>query len=109
MNMAGGSIQVGAFVDRASSDVSRAGAHGFIRKPASVPEMRSFVRSTFDKQSPDGVLPPASREAENVSGLDQLTGSSPSMQLVYKLVRKVASLEASVLIRGESGTGKELI
>src|SRR4051794_26197843 len=31
------------------------------------------------------------------------------MQLVYKLIRKVANLEASVLISGESGTGKELI
>jgi DNA-binding NtrC family response regulator len=31
------------------------------------------------------------------------------MQLVYKLIRKVANLDASVLITGESGTGKELI
>jgi transcriptional regulator with PAS, ATPase and Fis domain len=31
------------------------------------------------------------------------------MQTVYKLVRKVANLEASVLVTGESGTGKELI
>ena len=46
---------------------------------------------------------------ENVAGLDQLTGSSASMQRVYTLVRKVADLDASVLVRGESGTGKELI
>ena len=31
------------------------------------------------------------------------------MQQVYDLVRRVASLNASVLITGESGTGKELI
>jgi DNA-binding NtrC family response regulator len=31
------------------------------------------------------------------------------MQMVYKMVRKVANLDASVLITGESGTGKELI
>jgi len=46
---------------------------------------------------------------ENTNGLDQLTGSSAQMQLVYKLIRKVANLEASVLVTGESGTGKELI
>ena len=31
------------------------------------------------------------------------------MQVVYKLIAKVANLEASILITGESGTGKELI
>jgi transcriptional regulator with GAF, ATPase, and Fis domain len=31
------------------------------------------------------------------------------MQEVYKLIRKVAPTESTVLIRGESGTGKELI
>jgi transcriptional regulator with PAS, ATPase and Fis domain len=43
------------------------------------------------------------------SGCDQLIGSSARSQVVYDLIRRVADLEASVLITGESGTGKELI
>jgi DNA-binding NtrC family response regulator len=38
-----------------------------------------------------------------------IIGSSPSMQSVLKLVRKVACTDANVLITGENGTGKELI
>lgn len=38
-----------------------------------------------------------------------LIGSGPAMQEVYRLVRRVAPSNASVLILGETGTGKELI
>src|SRR5207302_10710240 len=40
---------------------------------------------------------------------DGLIGSSAEMRTVYDLIRRVASLNASVLISGESGTGKELL
>ncbi len=38
-----------------------------------------------------------------------MIGSSPQMQQVYDLVRRVADIDASVLVTGESGSGKELI
>jgi transcriptional regulator with PAS, ATPase and Fis domain len=38
-----------------------------------------------------------------------LIGSSPAMQEVYRMTRRVARSPASVLLLGESGTGKELI
>jgi transcriptional regulator with PAS, ATPase and Fis domain len=38
-----------------------------------------------------------------------IIGSSPAMQDVYRLTRKVARSHASVLLLGETGTGKELI
>jgi DNA-binding NtrC family response regulator len=38
-----------------------------------------------------------------------LIGSSPAMQEVYRLTRKVARTGASVLLLGETGTGKEMI
>jgi DNA-binding NtrC family response regulator len=44
--------------------------------------------------------------------LDQcglLRGSARPMQRLYRLIRKVAPAEASVLVTGESGTGKELV
>ncbi|MBI5761294.1 MAG: sigma-54-dependent Fis family transcriptional regulator [Planctomycetales bacterium] len=44
-----------------------------------------------------------------VSNRDAIIGSSPAMQEVYKAIGRVASTDATVLIRGESGTGKELV
>jgi transcriptional regulator with GAF, ATPase, and Fis domain len=38
-----------------------------------------------------------------------IIGSSPAMQEVYRVTRKVARSNASVLLLGETGTGKELI
>ena len=38
-----------------------------------------------------------------------LIGSSPAMQEVYAMTRRVAASNASVLLVGETGTGKELI
>src|ERR1051325_1542340 len=40
---------------------------------------------------------------------DKLVGSSGRAQVVYDLIRRVASLNAFVLVTGESGTGKELV
>src|SRR4051794_30429655 len=84
------------------------GAYGYVRKPPVVRELRAMLRGACERRSLKGELMSARRQLEN-NGLDQLTGSSAAMQLVYKLVRKVANLDASVLITGESGTGKELI
>ena len=38
-----------------------------------------------------------------------IIGSSPAMQEVYRLTKRVARSHASVLLLGETGTGKELI
>lgn len=38
-----------------------------------------------------------------------LIGDSPAMQTVYKITRRVAASNASVLILGETGVGKEMI
>jgi len=43
------------------------------------------------------------------SPLPELIGSGSAMQEVYRLTRKVAESDASVLLLGETGTGKELV
>ena len=40
--------------------------------------------------------------------LENFTGKSPAMEKVYRLIRKVAPTDATVLVEGPSGSGKEL-
>lgn len=43
-----------------------------------------------------------------VPGEDEMVGASPQMMELFRDIRKVAGVDAPVLITGESGTGKEL-
>lgn len=47
--------------------------------------------------------------SDNGPPIAGIIGSSPAMEEVYRLTRRVARSNASVLILGETGTGKELI
>jgi DNA-binding NtrC family response regulator len=85
------------------------GAHSHVRKPPVVPELRTALRSALESRRLTRELQMAGRQMETATGLDQLVGTSAPLRLVYQLIRKVANLDASVLITGESGTGKELI
>jgi DNA-binding NtrC family response regulator len=80
-----------------------------IRKPPMVRELKMRLQKAYDSQVLNQELESARRHLQEASGLDQLTGSSAPMQDVYSLTRRLARLEASVLITGESGTGKELV
>ncbi len=42
-------------------------------------------------------------------GFEDLVGSAPAMQAVYRLIERVAESDATVLVTGPSGTGKELV
>lgn len=53
--------------------------------------------------------PKAEATSQDGSAIAGVIGSSPAMQAVYELTRRVAPSNASVLLLGETGTGKELI
>jgi DNA-binding NtrC family response regulator len=65
---------------------------------------RGYENSLLKRQ-----LQTVQQRPEDPGSCDRLIGSSPQMQQVYQLVRRVTNLNASVLVTGESGTGKELI
>ena len=87
---------------------TKLGAFDYVLKPFDIPEMLSFIRQALEAgrfmRSPvDFDVAPDS------STRDAIVGRSQPMQEVYKAIGRVASTDATVLIRGESGTGKELV
>jgi nitrogen regulation protein NR(I) len=89
-------------------EATKIGAFDYILKPFEIPDMLTVIKQALEAGrfmrtpvrmdvSPDE----ATREA--------LVGRSKPMQDVYKAIGRVATADATVLIRGESGTGKELV
>jgi DNA-binding NtrC family response regulator len=91
-----------------AEELVRLGAYSYCRKPPSVRELRAIMRRVHERSVLKGASG-AAKQPEEVTSCDQMIGSSPQMLEVYDLVRRVSSLNASVLVTGESGTGKELI
>jgi DNA-binding NtrC family response regulator len=89
-------------------ELTKQNDYEWVRKPLAVGELKLLLRKAYDRVALRRELEEA-RGQLRLHGLDQLIGSSPKMQVVYDLIRRVAKLDASVLITGESGTGKELI
>ncbi len=89
-------------------EATKLGAFDYVLKPFEIPGMLGIIRQALEAgrfmRSPvdmNGSPDKISREA--------IIGRSSPMQEVYKAIGRVASTEATVLIRGESGTGKELV
>jgi DNA-binding NtrC family response regulator len=85
------------------------GAIDYLTKPLNLDELLYRIRKVSDRYriiNENRELREALRERHRIEGI---IGESGQMLEVLSLVRRVASSEATVLIRGESGTGKELI
>jgi nitrogen regulation protein NR(I) len=89
-------------------EATKMGAFDYVLKPFDIPDMLNLIKQGLDAgrfmRSPvDMDVAP-----DKTSG-EAIIGRSALMQEVYKSIGRVASTDATVLIRGESGTGKELV
>jgi len=85
------------------------GAADYLAKPINVTELTLVLKRELERlrlRREAGLL--RARLAERYS-FQNIIGSAPPMQDIFKTVVQVATARASVLITGESGTGKELI
>jgi two-component system NtrC family response regulator len=87
----------------------KSGAADYLTKPVNLDELLYRVEQVRERHR----LVSENRELRETlqthHRIEGIIGEGVRMLEVFSLVRRVASSEATVLIRGESGTGKELI
>ncbi len=89
-------------------EATKMGAFDYVLKPFNIPEILALIEKAIEagrfmrsRVELDAVPDEAAAEA--------IVGRSRPMHEIYKAIGRVASTDATVLIRGESGTGKELV
>jgi len=85
------------------------GVYDYFRKPPSIPELKFAVGRAHELANLKRELKRANDKLREAAKCDQLIGASGRTKVVYDMIRRVADLDAFVLIAGESGTGKELV
>lgn len=85
------------------------GARYYIRKPFKISEMQARVRHTIEFSETAKERDTLKKVVKRSTNPDNIIGTSPKMDEVYHLIRKVADTDSTILIQGESGTGKELV
>jgi|Deesub1362A_J573_1020465.scaffolds.fasta_scaffold12299_1 two-component system response regulator AtoC len=97
-----------ASVDTALTAMKR-GAFDYIGKPFKEEEILAVVAKALERARLVADNRRLRREVAERYHFGRIIGSSPAMERVFAVMRKVADTAATVLITGESGTGKELV
>ena len=97
----------------ASADVAekamQAGAFDYIIKPLKIDQLQLCIQRALEHQQAASTSEAPQRSPGEQYKFENLIGTSPKMQTIYRLIGKVADTESTILIQGESGTGKALV
>jgi DNA-binding NtrC family response regulator len=85
------------------------GAFDYIPKPFEPDELRLVLQRALERRRLLQENLNLKSEVSSKYRFENIIGSSPPMQAVYRLVAQCAPTNSTVLLTGESGTGKELI
>ena len=100
------------FSTNAVIEAMRLGAFDVLRRESLSFELKKTVERAMQSveemrnhENEDSIVDPTNAQPNG----DIIIGRSPAMQDVYKLIGRVATADAPVLITGESGVGKEVV
>ena len=85
------------------------GAFDYLPKPFEPEELELVVARAFERRQLLQENISLKSEVGAKYRFENIIGSSPEMQAVYRLIARCAPTNSTVILRGESGTGKELI
>jgi DNA-binding NtrC family response regulator len=85
------------------------GAFDYLPKPFDPEEFELVVERAFERRQLMQENITLKSEVSAKYRFENIIGSSPPMQNVYRLIARCAPTNSTVMLRGESGTGKELI
>jgi two-component system nitrogen regulation response regulator GlnG len=88
------------------------GAYEYVEKPFDIPRLIFIIEDALKNSSTQEIKPaedPHRRKIAPINREETIVGESNAIKEVFKLIGRVATSDASILIVGESGTGKELV
>jgi DNA-binding NtrC family response regulator len=85
------------------------GAFDYLPKPFDPDELKLVVKRALERRQLMQENLDLKSEVSSKYRFENIIGSSPRMQSVYRLIAKCAPTNSTILLTGESGTGKELM
>ncbi|PYS94780.1 MAG: hypothetical protein DMF50_11510 [Acidobacteria bacterium] len=92
-----------------AAEAMRSGAFDFVQKPLSLEAIEIKIQRAMEHQRLVVRLTSMTESQIDPSDRYGLVGGSSAMKEIFKVIDKVASSNATVLIQGETGTGKERV
>ena len=90
-------------------EAMKRGAYDYLSKPANLDEIALTVKRALEHKDLKEQNIALRTQILEQHRLERLIGQSAPMQQLYRIIKRVAKTDSTVLITGESGTGKELI
>src|SRR6266487_1881278 len=90
-------------------EAMKKGAYDYLEKPFKLDDFKLCAQRALSYNHAVAENHYLKRQLREKYHFNQIIGTSHKMQVVFRLIERVAETDSTVLILGESGTGKELV